>query len=105
MSSYHGAALWLEKETKHLARKSAAIVKNAVQPPSRLKSPALADNSPIKNDRMIPEALENGLLMTKISEKKQKKVLFQIDPDEGTIVYNSSQNISRISTVLLVFSA
>ena len=90
---------WIEKETKRLARRSANIVKNAVQPPpSRVNSPALADNSPIKNERMIPESLENGLLMTKISEKKQKKVLFRVDPDDGTITYNSSKNARRIGT-------
>jgi hypothetical protein len=91
------AAFWLEKETKRLALKSAEIVKNAVPAQSRVKSPALAD-SPIKNDRMIPEALETGLPMMKISEKKQRKVLLQLDPDEGAIMYNSSRNIKRIST-------
>jgi phosphatidylinositol phospholipase C delta len=95
------ATLWIEKETKRLARRSAEIVKSAVMPPSRVRSPALADNSPITNDRMIPEALEKGLLMTKISEKRQKRVLFRLDPDEGTIMFNSSKNVRRISTFQL----
>jgi len=98
------ATLWIEKETKRLARRSADIVKSAVQPPSRVKTPALADNSPIKNERMIPESLEKGILMTKISEKKQKRVLFRVDPDDGTITYNSSKNARRISTFQIICS-
>jgi hypothetical protein len=91
MPSQHGATLWVTKETKRLARMSAEIVKDAIPQKSTAASPALAD-SPIVSDIIIPDALQKGTTMTKISEEgKQKSVLFRLDPDEGRIMYKSSK--------------
>ncbi|TFK31912.1 1-phosphatidylinositol-4,5-bisphosphate phosphodiesterase 1 [Crucibulum laeve] len=43
----------------------------------------------VGNDLEIPEALKKGVMMTKISDKKEKQALFRIDPDEGRIHYES----------------
>lgn len=70
---------------------SAEIVKDAIPQKSTVASPPLAD-SPIVSDIIIPEALQKGTTMTKISEEgKQKSVLFKLDPDEGRILYKSSK--------------
>ena len=93
MPSQHGATNWVQKETRRLAHRSVELVKNAM--PAKVEAsgaPALVDNSPIVNERMIPEILEKGIMMTKISDDKQKKVFFQIDPDEGAIKYKSSSD-------------
>ncbi|KAG6835937.1 hypothetical protein H0H93_013154 [Arthromyces matolae] len=38
----------------------------------------------------VPEALLKGTTMTKVSERKQKRALFQLDPDQGLIIYKTS---------------
>ncbi|KIM36249.1 hypothetical protein M413DRAFT_449303 [Hebeloma cylindrosporum] len=100
MPSQHGAKLWVTQETKRLARMSAEIVKDAIPQKSTPVAPPLAD-SPIVSDIIIPDALQKGTTMTKISEGgKQKSVLFQLDPDEGRIVYKSSKGgIVPIETI------
>ena len=100
MPSQHGATNWVQKETRRLVHRSVELVKSAM--PSKVEAtgaPALADNSPIVNERMIPEILEKGIMMTKISDDKQKKVFFQIDPDEGAIKYKSSSGGMRTSAL------
>ncbi|KAF8877451.1 PLC-like phosphodiesterase [Gymnopilus junonius] len=107
MPSQHSPSLWAQKETKRLAHLSAGFVKDALpsqvakmldpdrsQVGSGLLTPALADRPPIVSDIDIPEAVEKGTLMTKISERsgKQKKVSFRIDPDEGKIFYESTKD-------------
>lgn len=94
MPSQHGPQVWVQKEAKRLAAMSAEIVKDAV-PPILPKNPTpmavpLADN-PLAHDSMIPEALQKGMMMTKISDNGQKSVLFRIDPDEGQILYKSNK--------------
>ncbi|KAF9531258.1 1-phosphatidylinositol-4,5-bisphosphate phosphodiesterase 1 [Crepidotus variabilis] len=91
MPSQHGASTWLKNETKRVARRSAEIVKGSWSSDMGTSTPPLADNSPIKRDRMVPEELENGTTMTKISEKGEKKLLFKLDGDEGKIFYTSSR--------------
>ena len=75
MPSQHGAKLWVTKETKRLARKSAEIVKDAIpqSQKSTAASPPLAD-SPIVSDIMIPVELQKGTMMTKISQEGEKKI-------------------------------
>lgn len=81
-----------------MARRSGEFVKSNL--PSRMASPApvLADNSPIKNQRLIPEELEKGSLMTKITDGKQKKVEFKLDGDEGKLYYTSSRDGLKTGT-------
>ena len=92
MPSQHGAKLMVKKETKRLARMSAEIVKDVIpQKRTPNTSPPLAD-SPIASDIVIPDALQKGTTMTKISESgKRKSILFKLDPDEGRILYKSSK--------------
>lgn len=42
-------------------------------------------------DLSIPDVLEKGMIMTKISEQKQKRVFFKLDADEGKIIYDSKK--------------
>ncbi|KAF8153385.1 1-phosphatidylinositol-4,5-bisphosphate phosphodiesterase 1 [Crassisporium funariophilum] len=93
------------KESKRLARMSAEIVKGAIpmlQSSSRPQSPGPSAGkaaSPV-TDTMVPPALQEGMTMTKISEKDQKRVVFRIDPDEGRILYKSSKSgIVPIETI------
>ncbi|KAF5373484.1 hypothetical protein D9615_009422 [Tricholomella constricta] len=39
----------------------------------------------------VPAMLIQGTTMTKVSEKKQRRVLFQLDPDEGCLLYKSKK--------------
>lgn len=45
--------------------------------------------SPHERIFAVPEAVLKGTMMTKVSEKRQKRVLFQLDPDAGSILYKS----------------
>jgi len=46
-------------------------------------------------DVSVPQLLQQGTPMTKVSNKKSKKVVFRLDPDQGQIVWESqSQKIS-----------
>ncbi|KIY53891.1 PLC-like phosphodiesterase [Fistulina hepatica ATCC 64428] len=50
----------------------------------------MAQTSPTESsDFTIPDVLKRGTMLTKISEKKRKHVLFKLDPDEGRILYES----------------
>ncbi|KAG6855764.1 hypothetical protein H0H87_011166 [Tephrocybe sp. NHM501043] len=40
----------------------------------------------------VPDALLKGQMMTKVSEKKRKRVSFRLDPDAGSILYKSSKS-------------
>ncbi|KAG6868197.1 hypothetical protein C0993_006338 [Termitomyces sp. T159_Od127] len=57
-----------------------------------------------ESDFSVPEAVLKGTMMTKVSEKRQKRVLFQLDPDAGRILYKSrktgpAQKIVALETV------
>ncbi|KAG6809109.1 hypothetical protein H0H92_001578 [Tricholoma furcatifolium] len=56
--------------------------------PSQTPSPVSLDHESESNFT-VPEALLKGTMMTKVSEKKQARALFQLDPDEGTILYKT----------------
>jgi hypothetical protein len=47
-------------------------------------------------DVSVPQLLQQGTPMTKVSNKKRKKVVFRLDPDQGQIVWESKSR--RIST-------
>ncbi|KAF9444538.1 1-phosphatidylinositol-4,5-bisphosphate phosphodiesterase 1 [Macrolepiota fuliginosa MF-IS2] len=54
--------------------------------PPPVQTPSYAADG---TDLSIPEPLQRGTEMMKISEKKQRKVVFRLDPDEGQILYKS----------------
>jgi hypothetical protein len=92
MSFQHGPGLWVKKETKHLARMSAEFVKGAIgtvhdQHEDRSQTDAMDTNS----IWMVPEALQMGVMMTKVLANKQKRLIFRLDPDEGRILYKSTK--------------
>ncbi|KDR66475.1 hypothetical protein GALMADRAFT_259273 [Galerina marginata CBS 339.88] len=75
---------------------SAEIVKDAMpkildKNSPALLTPALADRPPVVADIEIPEILQKGTPMTKVSDDKQKSVIFRIDPEEGRILYKSNK--------------
>jgi len=46
-------------------------------------------------DLSVPQKLQFGTLMTKVTGKKQKRVVFRLDPDQGQIIWESKKH--RIS--------
>lgn len=42
-------------------------------------------------DVAVPDLLQQGTPMTKVSSKRQKKFDFKVDPDQGQIVYESNR--------------
>ncbi|KAF6758093.1 1-phosphatidylinositol-4,5-bisphosphate phosphodiesterase 1 [Ephemerocybe angulata] len=70
---------------------SAEIVKPSALAPAIPGAPHAPDDS-TTSALQIPEIVEKGTLMTKVSDKGQKRVTFRIDPDEGTILYKSRKN-------------
>ena len=92
MSFQHGPGLWVKKETKHLARVSAELVKGAIGAAhdpheDRSQADAMDENS----ISMVPEALQMGVMMTKVLPNRQKRLLFRLDPDDGRILYKSTK--------------
>ena len=63
---------------------SAEVVKPAAAAPSHPGAPGSAVQ--------IPEIVEKGTTMTKVSDKGKKRVEFRIDADEGRIIYKSKKN-------------
>ena len=49
-------------------------------------------NDPHSSSFEIPETVANGTLMTKVSKKGNKRVVFRIDADEGRLLYKSKKN-------------
>lgn len=103
MSFQHGPGLWVKKETERLSKLSAEFVKGAVQPSGsgihdQLKQHE--DRSQTDNTSamamdiilIVPEALQKGVMMTKILAEQQKRLVFQLDPDEGRILYKSTEH-------------
>ncbi|GLB39507.1 putative phosphoinositide phospholipase C [Lyophyllum shimeji] len=58
--------------------------------PSPIPSPVPLLNSE-HNDFSVPNELLSGSMMLKISEKKKKRALFQLDPDQGRLIYKRSK--------------
>lgn len=97
MPSQHGATQWVRRE----AEAAKNFVKMAYTPDIDDRHPD-APHTSESEDVSIPDVLKTGIFMTRISEKTQKQVLFRIDPDEGRILYKSSQ--SRISMYKIYYS-
>jgi hypothetical protein len=68
-----------------------------IQMPGSSTHPEAVSLSPDASspDFTVPQPLVLGTLMTKVSPKKQKKIIVKLDPDLGQILYESKKN--RIS--------
>ena len=84
--SQHSAKAWATKKAKQAYRMSAEVVLKpaTAAAPSHPGAPGSAVQ--------IPEIVENGTTMTKLSDKGKKRVEFRVDADEGRIVYKSKKN-------------
>ena len=68
--------------------------------PIHLGAPNVPDH-PQASDMNIPDVLQKGTLMTKVSERAKKRVVFRIDPDEGQILYKSNKGGISLSKFYL----
>ncbi|KZT08084.1 1-phosphatidylinositol-4,5-bisphosphate phosphodiesterase 1 [Laetiporus sulphureus 93-53] len=53
-------------------------------------SPVAQDSSML--DVVVPQLLQQGVPMLKVSAKKQKRYIFKLDPDQGQIVWESKKH-------------
>jgi phosphatidylinositol phospholipase C, delta len=58
----------------------------------------LSSSSESVADITVPELLQTGTPMTKVSTSKHKKYVFRIDPDQGQIVYESKVQKAGMSS-------
>ncbi|EIM87228.1 uncharacterized protein STEHIDRAFT_146709 [Stereum hirsutum FP-91666 SS1] len=62
--------------------------------------PPPADQKPSMADFTVPQLLQQGTPMTKVSAKKQQRVVFRLDPDQGQIIWESKKHrIIPIETI------
>ena len=97
--SQHSPKSWLGSKAKDLARMSAEIVKPTGVAAAIPGAPPSSDEHH-GSISQIPEIVEKGTMMTKVSDKGQKRVTFRIDPDEGDILYKSKKNGLGLSLYL-----
>jgi hypothetical protein len=65
-------------------------------------TPARSSTSPkIMADIAVPQLLREGTPMTKVTAKKQKRIVLRLDPDQGRLVYEGKK--LRISTSPLYY--
>jgi hypothetical protein len=58
----------------------------------------------IMADISIPQLLREGTPMTKVSAKKQKRIVLRLDPDQGKLVYQGKQlRNSQWHLVIIIF--
>jgi phosphatidylinositol phospholipase C delta len=55
-------------------------------------------------DVTVPQLLQQGTPMTKVSALKQKKYLFRLDPDAGQITWESKKHRIRESNSLTILN-
>ncbi|KAF7343265.1 Phosphoinositide phospholipase C [Mycena venus] len=76
-------------------RRLGASIRRRLGRIGRSKSPGTASDegtprsSHSSADDTVPKALQDGIFLTKISTKKQQKLLFRLDPDRGQLVWES----------------
>jgi len=78
--------------SRQAKRISSRIAGNSLSPPvadvpGSLPVSIAADGT----DLSVPDALQRGTEMLKVSDKKEKRVVFRLNPDAGTITYKSSK--------------
>ncbi|KAJ6453594.1 phosphoinositide-specific phospholipase C [Mycena sanguinolenta] len=77
-------------------RRLGASIRRRFSRIGRSKSPSTAggdEGTPRRSystaEDIVPKALQEGIFLTKISTKKQQKLLFRLDPDRGQLVWES----------------
>ncbi|KAF5345262.1 hypothetical protein D9756_011418 [Leucocoprinus leucothites] len=98
-ATMHKAKDAVSKKAKRL---SARLTGHPLSPPiadiaGSLPGPTLIDDG---TDLSVPEALQQGTEMLKISDKNEKRVVFRLNPDSGHISYRSQKHGIGWSRVL-----
>ncbi|KAJ6625131.1 PLC-like phosphodiesterase [Mycena sp. CBHHK59/15] len=74
-------------------RRLGASIRRRLNRIGRSKSPGSDRTTPRSSssnaDDMVPKILQEGIVLTKISAKKQRKMLFRLDPDHGQLIWES----------------
>ncbi|KAJ7606651.1 PLC-like phosphodiesterase [Roridomyces roridus] len=75
-------------------RRLSASIRRRLGRFSRSKSRSSSDETTSRGstssaDDLVPKALQDGIYLTKISLKKQRKLLFRLDPDRGQLIWES----------------
>ncbi|KAJ7766326.1 1-phosphatidylinositol-4,5-bisphosphate phosphodiesterase 1 [Mycena maculata] len=74
-------------------RRLGASIRRRLGRIGRSKSPGSDGTTPRSSsssaDDAVPKILQDGILLTKISSKKQRKLLFRLDPDRGQLIWES----------------
>jgi phosphatidylinositol phospholipase C delta len=96
MASIHKAKEKISMRAKRLSARLTSGLSSPSPPLAELASPlpssfVTGDGS----DLSVPEALQKGLEMLKISNRSQKRVVFRLDPDQGQILYGSGKSGER----------
>ena len=74
-----------------------------VMSPVPEQPPTASSSAPQLKDVLVPQLLQQGTPMTKVSAKKHKKFVFRLDADLGQIVWESVSKQQKISEWLSVF--
>lgn len=67
------------------------------------QQPTASSSAPQLKDVLVPQLLQQGIPMTKVSAKKHKKFVFRLDADLGQIVWESVSKQQKISELASVF--
>ncbi|CAK5272661.1 unnamed protein product [Mycena citricolor] len=76
------------------ARRLGRKIRRSLRRITRSKSPANGSHarngrSPSSTDDTIPQVLQEGVMLTKISANKQRTMLFRLDPTRGQLIWES----------------
>lgn len=66
---------------------SGVVPQHHLQPPQSKLTPT----TPM-TDVVVPDVLQQGVSMTKVSAKRQKSFVFRLDPDQGQILWESKKS-------------
>ncbi|KAJ7023444.1 1-phosphatidylinositol-4,5-bisphosphate phosphodiesterase 1 [Mycena alexandri] len=75
-------------------RRLGASIRRRLGRIGRSKSPGSGEGTPRSSissvDDTVPKIVQEGIFLTKISAKKQRKLLFRLDPDRGQLIWEST---------------
>jgi len=79
----------IDPQKTHLKASSKPGPTSSLEPPPPQSNVQLSPET----DVTVPELLQKGTPMTKVTEWKRKKYIFRIDPDEGRIIYSKENRM------------